>query len=227
MPNLQPAAVLWDMDGTLIDSEHYWMNSEQHLAKSTGAIWTAEDGMNLIGMSLYDSTRVIKQKLGLSEEPELIIENLTDSVISQLGSPMPWRPGAIELLLELKSRGIKCALVTMSMRRMALAVAERAGESVFDVVVAGDDVTHGKPHPEAYLKAAELLGVDIRDCIAFEDSVTGLRSAEASEAIAVGIPNIVQLEQKPDRHIWQTLEGVTVDHLIDFYKEKRANDDRK
>jgi HAD superfamily hydrolase (TIGR01509 family) len=227
MPNLQPAAVLWDMDGTLIDSEHYWMNSEQQLAKSTGAIWTAEDGMNLIGMSLYDSTRVMKQKLGLSEEPEQIIENLTDSVISQLGTPMPWRPGAIELLLELKSRGIKCALVTMSMRRMALAVADKAGDSVFDVVVAGDDVIHGKPHPEAYLKAAELLGVDIRDCIAFEDSVTGLRSAEASEAIAVGIPNIVQLEQKPGRHIWQTLEGVTVDHLIDFYKEQRANDDRK
>jgi beta-phosphoglucomutase-like phosphatase (HAD superfamily) len=115
----------------------------------------------------------------------------------------------------------------MSMRRMALAVAERAGESVFDVVVAGDDVIQGKPHPEAYLKAAELLGVDIRDCIAFEDSVTGLRSAEASEAIAVGIPNIVQLEQKPGRHIWQTLEGVTFDHLIDFYKEQRAKDDRK
>ena len=133
----------------------------------------------------------------------------------------------IELLGELKSRGIKCALVTMSMRRMALAVAGRAGESVFDVVVAGDDVIHGKPHPEAYLKAAELLGVDIHDCIAFEDSVTGLRSAEASEAIAVGIPNIVQLEQKPGRHIWQTLEGVAVDHLIDFYKEQRAKDDRK
>jgi HAD superfamily hydrolase (TIGR01509 family) len=227
MPNLQPAAVLWDMDGTLIDSEHYWMNSEQELAKSAGAVWTAEDGMNLIGMSLYESTRVIKQKLGLSEEPEQIIENLTDSVISQLGSPMPWRPGAIELLLELKSRGIKCALVTMSMRRMALAVAERAGDSIFDIVVAGDDVVHGKPHPEAYLKAAELLGVDIRDCIAFEDSVTGLRSAEASEAIAVGVPNIVQLEQKPGRHIWQSLEGVTVDNLIDFYREQRANDDRK
>ena len=226
MPKLQPAAVLWDMDGTLIDSEHYWMNSEQELAKGTGAHWTSEDGMSLIGMSLYDSAQIIKQKMRLPEQPEQIIEKMTNSVVGQLVEPMPWRPGAIELLHELKSRGIKCALVTMSMRRMALAIAERAGESAFDVVVAGDDVVYGKPHPEAYLKAAELLGVDIRDCIAFEDSISGLQSAESSGAIAVGIPNIVTLEPKPGRHIWKTLEGVSVDDLIDFYTEQRAGDDR-
>lgn len=226
MPKLQPAAVLWDMDGTLIDSEHYWMNSEQELAMSTGAHWTAEDGMGLIGMSLFDSAQIIKQRMGLPEQPEQIIEKMTNSVVSQLVEPMPWRPGAIELLRELNSRGIRCALVTMSMRRMALAIAERAGASAFDLVVAGDDVVRGKPHPEAYLKAAELLGVDIRDCIAFEDSISGLHSAESSGAIAVGIPNIVNLEPKPGRHIWKTLEGVSVDDLIDFYTEQRAGDDR-
>jgi HAD superfamily hydrolase (TIGR01509 family) len=221
MPNAQPAAVLFDMDGTLIDSEHYWLTSELELAKATGALWTEQDGIELIGMSLYDSTEVIKRKLGLEEETGAIIERLTDSVVSQLKGEIPWRPGAHELLTELRQRGIKTALVTMSMRRMAVAVAERAGEDAFDIIVAGDDVVNGKPHPEAYLLAAKLLGVDIEHCIAFEDSISGLHSAEASGAIAIGVPNIVQLADKPGRIIWPTLQGVSTDDLIDFYRKQR------
>jgi HAD superfamily hydrolase (TIGR01509 family) len=176
-------------------------------------------------MSLYDSTEVIKRKLGLSEDTEIIIDRLTDSVVSQLKGDIPWRPGAHELLMELRQRGIKTALVTMSMRRMALAVAERAGANAFDIVVAGDDVTNGKPHPEAYLKAAKLLGVDISHCIAFEDSISGLHSAEASGALAIGVPNIVQLAEKPGRIIWPTLQGVSTDELIDFYRKQRTSND--
>ena len=225
MSNAQLAAVLFDMDGTLIDSEHFWLQSEQQLAATTGTIWTEQDGVNLIGMSLYDSTRIIKQKLKLPESQDEIIEKLTDSVIGQLQGELPWRPGALELLHELKARGIKTALVTMSMRRMALAVAVKAGEGAFDLVIAGDDVTHGKPHPEPYLKAAEALGVDIRHCIAFEDSISGLHSAEASGAIAVGVPNIVHLPEKTDRIIWPTLKSITVDRLIELHQEKRAKNE--
>lgn len=222
MANSKLAAVLFDMDGTIIDSEHYWLSSEQQLASSVGATWTEQDGINLIGMSLYDSTRLIKQKLGLPDEPEVIIDKLTNSVIAQLEGELPWRPGALELITELKAKGVKTALVTMSMRRMALAVADRAPAGSFDLVVAGDDVTHGKPHPEPYLKAAALLGVDIRDCIAFEDSISGLHSAEASGAIAVGVPNIVNLPEKPERIIWSSLSGKTVEDLHNLHKEKRA-----
>ena len=221
MPKAELAAVLFDMDGTLIDSEHFWLSSEQTLAASVGAVWTEQDGVNLIGMSLYDSTRLIKQKLQLPDSQDEIIDKLTNSVIDQLRGELPWRPGALELLHELKARNIKTALVTMSMRRMALQVANKTG--AFDLVVAGDDVIHGKPHPEPFLKAAEQLGVDIEDCIAFEDSISGLHSAEASGAIAVGVPNIVQLPAKPERIIWPTLKGVTVDRLIELHREKRAN----
>ena len=225
MSNAQLAAVLFDMDGTLIDSEHFWLQSEQQLAATTGTVWTEQDGVNLIGMSLYDSTRIIKQKLKLPESQDEIIEKLTDSVIGQLQGELPWRPGALELLHELKARGFKTALVTMSMRRMALAVAAKAGEGAFDLVIAGDDVIHGKPHPEPYLKAAEVLGVDIRHCIAFEDSISGLHSAEASGAIAVGVPNIVHLPEKTDRIIWPTLKSITVDRLIELHQEKRAKNE--
>ena len=224
MSNAYPAAVLWDMDGTLIDSEHYWLSSEQELAESWGAQWTAEDGEKLIGMSLYESTEIVKEKLGIDISPAEITEILTNSVTLKLEKQIIWRPGVLELMADLQAKGIKTALVTMSMRRMALSVAERLPTGHFDVVVAGDDVTRGKPHPEPYLRAAELLGVDIRDCVAIEDSLTGLTSAEASGAIAIGVPNIVLLPEQEGRIIWPTLLGLTAEDFSDLYREKRATD---
>lgn len=208
-----PAAVLWDMDGTLIDSEHYWLQSEQNLAAESASSWSAQDGLDLIGMSLYDSSKIIKQKIGSTLEPEEIIDRLTDDVNAQLEKAIPWRPGAKELLLDLRKHGVKTALVTMSMRRMALKVVESIPFEAFDVVVAGDDVTYGKPHPEPYLRAAQLLNVKPQDCVAFEDSITGLKSAEAAFTRAVGVTNIVPIPAEPGRIIWPTLEGVTVKDL--------------
>jgi HAD superfamily hydrolase (TIGR01509 family) len=217
----KPAAVLWDMDGTIVDSEHYWLSSEQELAASAGKIWTEQDGLNMIGMSLYDSSRLIKQKLDLELETDEIIDRLTNSVISKLDQSLPWRPGAKELLMAVRDAGIPTALVTMSMRRNADAVVARMGFDAFDEIIAGDQVEHGKPHPEPYLKAAEKLGVKIEHCIAFEDSISGLHSAEASGAIAIGVPNLVQIPSRAGRILWPTLSGVTVADLEVIYREKR------
>lgn len=213
------------MDGTLVDSENYWLSSEQELANRYDASWSAADGEALIGMSLYDSAIILKQKMNLPLNSEQIIETLTDSVLAKLESAIEWRPGALELLRDLRASGIKTALVTMSMRRMALSVANSDSEPLFDVVIAGDDVTHGKPHPEPYLTAAARLGVDISHCIAFEDSETGLRSAESSGAIAVGIPNIVRLAELEGRIVWPTLANITTADLIRLYQENRAVND--
>jgi HAD superfamily hydrolase (TIGR01509 family) len=213
-----PAAVLWDMDGTLVDSEHYWLSSERSLAAEHQEAWSAQDGLDLVGMSLYESSKIIKQKIGSDLEPEQIIERLTDSVVAKLAVSIPWRPGAQELLKELKKHKIKTALVTMSMSRMAKQVVAQIPFHAFDVVVAGDDVVNGKPDPEAYLRAAELLGVNPEDCIAFEDSLTGLRSAEAAGTIAIGIPNIIPIPDKAGRIIWPTLEGVRVADLRKLFR---------
>ena len=126
---------------------------------------------------------------------------------------LPWRPGALELLLELRQSGIKTALVTMSMRRMALAVVDSIPFDAFDAVVAGDDVTFGKPHPEPYLRAAEILEVEPRHCIAFEDSITGLTSAVAAGTNAVGVTNMLKLPSGDDRRIIDSLEGLSVSSL--------------
>jgi HAD superfamily hydrolase (TIGR01509 family) len=206
------------MDGTLIDSEPYWMNSEGAFARENNTVWTKQDGLSLVGMSLYDSSKIIKEKVGSSLEPEQIIQKLTDEVTAQLKQKILWRPGAKELLLMLRREKIKTALVTMSMHRMAQQVVDAIGFDAFDVIVAGDDVRQGKPHPEAYLKAAELLGVRPEDCVAFEDSNTGLRSAEAAGTKAVGIKNIVEIPAIPGRILWPTLEGVSLIDLQGLFK---------
>ncbi len=209
-----PRAVLWDLDGTLIDSEHYWAISQSRLADQYGATWTDEDERGVIGSSLYDSSELIRQKFGIQDRSvQEIIDHLTDEVIEQMRASLPWRPGALELLLELKQAGIKTAMVTMSMRRMALAVADAIPFPAFDAVIAGDDVRFGKPHPEPYLTAAEKLGFHPRECIAFEDSITGLTSAVAAGTNAVGVTNMLKLPEGPDRKIISSLVGVSVSNL--------------
>lgn len=215
--SLFPSAVLWDLDGTLIDSEHYWAVSQTRLAKQYGATWTQEDEKGVIGSSLYDSSALIRSKFGIEDRSvQEIIDHLTDEVIEQMRTSLPWRPGALELLLELRQAGIKTALVTMSMRRMALAVVESIPFDAFDAVVAGDDVKFGKPHPEPYLRAAEILEVEPRHCIAFEDSITGLASAVAAGTNAVGVTNLLKLPTGTDRKIIDTLHGINVASLQDL-----------
>ena len=209
-----PKAVLWDMDGTLIDSEPYWMLSEARLATQYGGTWTEKDALQLIGNDLFHSSDFLRNKFGIEDmNTREVIDRLTGEVIEQLRTKLPWRPGALELLVELKKAGIKTALVTMSMRAMALTVAEQIDFQAFDVVVAGDDVTHGKPHPEPYLRAAELLGVAPEDCLAFEDSPTGLASAEAAGCHAIGVPNIINLPTGPRRRIISSLTEVSIENL--------------
>jgi HAD superfamily hydrolase (TIGR01509 family) len=209
-----PKAVLWDMDGTLVDSEPYWLLSETALAEDYGKVWTQENGNDLIGKSLYESSAFLKDLLDIKDlSAQQIVDRLTDSVLSKLQHSLPWRPGALELLMELKQAGVKTALVTMSMRRMALAVAEAIPFQAFDIVVAGDDVTHGKPHPEPYQKAAALLGFEPAECIAIEDSVTGLRSAEAAGCLPLGIVNLMPLEQTGTRVIRHSLTEMNLDAL--------------
>lgn len=209
-----PKAVLWDMDGTLVDSEPYWLLSESALAQDYGKVWTQEHGHELIGKSLYDSSAILKERFDIKDlSAQQIIDRLTDSVISKLQHSLPWRPGALELLMELKQAGVKTALVTMSMRRMALAVVEAIPFQAFDVVVAGDDVTFGKPHPEPYQKAAELLGFSPAECIAIEDSETGLLSAEAAGCLPLGIVNLMHLKQTGTRVIRDSLSNINLETL--------------
>ena len=215
-----PAAVLWDMDGTLVDTEPYWLTAETELVHAWGGEWTLDDGLQLVGSSLERSSLIIASR-GVQLEPAEIIQVLTDRVIAQLADEVPWRPGARELLTELHQAGIPTALVTMSIRRMADYIAEAAGFPAFDVVIAGDEVTQGKPHPEPYLRAAQALGVDPGDCIAVEDSEYGVASAVASGATTVAVPLHVPLPPSPAYTLWGSLEGRTITDLVELGRVPR------
>lgn len=208
-----PAAVLWDMDGTLVDTEPYWMAAEAPLVESFGGTWSHEQALEMVGLGLQDAARIF-QAAGVRMGSQEIIDHLTDRVMHELAhTGVPFRPGARELLADLKAKGVPTALVTMSMGRMAKHVVDLIDFDAFDVVIAGDDATRPKPHPDPYLQAAELLGIDPPDAVAIEDSPNGLRSAVASGAVSLGVPLMVSLEGVGAHELWPTLEGRTAADL--------------
>jgi HAD superfamily hydrolase (TIGR01509 family) len=201
------------MDGTLVDTEPYWIQAETDLIHEYGGDWTHDEAMQLVGSGLWHSARIIQAK-GVTLSEDEIIDRMTDRVLEQLVEfGIPWRPGARELLTAVRAAGIKTALVTMSIHRMAHHVADRLGFDGFDAVISGSDVVHAKPHPEPYTKGAEALGVAIGDCIAIEDSAPGVASAAAAGAIVVGVPFLLPLDDAGAHALWQTLDGRTVDDL--------------
>ena len=212
-PARLPEAVLWDLDGTLVDTEPYWIECEFALVAAHGGSWSDEHAHALVGKDLLTSARYLRRHGGVDLPPPAIVEHLVDGVLARLGRAVPWRPGARELLAELRELGVPCALVTMSYRRLAAAVVRSLPAGSFAPVVAGDDVTHGKPHPEAYLTAAARLGVAPADCVAIEDSPTGLAAAVAAGVPALGVAHLVPLEPSPGRHLVGTLVGVTASDL--------------
>lgn len=203
-----PAAVLWDMDGTLVDTEPYWMATESALAEEYGATWTHEDAMHLVGNDLLTSGRYIKQRMGLPQSAEEIVEMLLDGVVARVQHAVPWCPGARELLLALHDAGVPCGLVTMSYQRFVAPIVEHLPPETFRVIVTGDLVEYGKPHPEPYLTAAASLGVDPADCVAIEDSNTGATSAAAAGCRVLVVPNHVTVPAGERRVFRTSLEGL-------------------
>lgn len=206
-------AVLWDMDGTLVDTEPYWIESEYALAELHGGTWSDEHALNLVGNDLLTSGRYIREHMGIDLAPEEIVDQLLDLMVARIRVQVPWRPGARELLAELSAAGVPTALVTMSYRRLVDPVLEHLGQQGFDAVVTGDTVTHGKPHPEPYLQAADLLGVPAERCVAIEDSDTGARSAAAAGCRVLCVPNHVPVPGGTGRVFMDSLRGVGLAEL--------------
>ncbi|WP_255576014.1 MULTISPECIES: HAD family hydrolase [Cryobacterium] len=217
-PASLPAAVLWDMDGTIVDTEPYWMRAETELVTEFGGVWSHDDGMLLVGLGLWNSAAILQSR-GVDLSPDAIVARLTDRVQQQLAEHgIPWRPGSRELLQELKVAGVPTALVTMSVERMARQIIDLIDFDAFDVVVAGDMVANSKPHPDPYLVAAKNLGVDPAECIAIEDSVPGVASAVAAGTITIAVPHQIDLPESDRYTRWSTLTGRTLDDIVALYQ---------
>jgi len=217
-----PAAVLWDLDGTLVDTEPYWWQAEGDLVESFGGSWSLEQGQALIGSGLDYSAGVL-QAAGVAMERDEIGTLLGNQVLDMMRQRVPWRPGVPALLHALHEAGVPQAIVTMSLRPTAAWMAEQLGAGVISVVISGDDVEFPKPNPDPYLRAAAQLGVDIRDCVAVEDSTPGTAAAMAAGAVTFGVIAHVPLTADAAHVILPDLSEMTVDRLSVLYSELRAS----
>jgi HAD superfamily hydrolase (TIGR01509 family) len=212
-PTIAFAAVLWDMDGTLVDTEPYWIDAEYELAERYGGTWGHHHALQLVGADLLHSGHYIREHMGIDLEPAAIVEHLLDGVVARVEQEVPWRPGAVELLADLRAADVSCALVTMSYQRFVTPILAALPTARFAAVVTGDTVDQGKPHPEPYLKAAAELGVLAKDCLAIEDSDIGARSAEAAGCTVLCVPNHVPILDGDRRVLRDSLEGLTAASL--------------
>ena len=208
-----PAAVLWDMDGTLVNTEPYWMECEFALAEKYGGHWSPEDALAVVGGDLIDSATYMREHMGIDRTPLQIIEELLDGVVVMVEQEMPWKPGARELLTELRALDVPCALVTMSWRRFVEPVLKALPENSFAAVVCGDEVDRGKPHPDAYLRAADLLGLAPELTVAIEDSPPGAESAESAGCRVLVVPSHVPVPSGDRRVHRDSLVGITAGDL--------------
>lgn len=202
------------MDGTLIDSEPYWMAEEHDLVASFGGRWTEAHAKALVGHPLEVSAQYILDHSPVRASVTEIIDRLMHGVIRRVEREVPWRPGALELLLALHAAGVPNALVTMSWRPLTDLVVRLVPQGCFEIVVSGDAVEHGKPHPEPYLTAAGLLGVDVADCVAIEDSPAGVRSAVAAGVPTLAVPHVVSVPPLAGAVQLPTLCGVVPHDLL-------------
>ncbi|WP_344189451.1 HAD family hydrolase [Pedococcus aerophilus] len=216
-----PAAVFWDMDGTLVDTEPYWITAEHAIVEEAGGVWNDEYAHQLVGNDLMVSAEFIRDNSPVELDPVEIVEELLRRVVVQVREHVPWRPGAVELLEALGAAGVPNALVTMSWRSLADSVVSSLPEGTFAAVITGDEVEHGKPHPEPYLAAARALGVEVADCVAIEDSPTGVRSAVAAGVPTIAVPHVVPVPVTVGAVQVPSLRGITPTDLVSLFDGSR------
>jgi HAD superfamily hydrolase (TIGR01509 family) len=201
--------VLFDMDGTLVDSEKVWNVALNELAAHAGGELSLAARLAMIGSSMASSMQILRDDLGQPDRDEAAdVAWLERRVAELFAAGLVWRPGAWELLTAVRAAGLPTALVTSTSRRLVEVALDTLGRENFDVVVCGDEVPAPKPDPAPYRTAARLLGVPIADCVAIEDSPTGMASAVASGAAVLAVPAELELPATDGVHLRHTLEGV-------------------
>lgn len=214
MSSQRPAAVLFDMDGTLVDSEKVWDVALRELAERAGGRLSEHARHAMIGTSMGTSMQILREDLDQPDRPEEPdVAWLTSRVFGLFREGLVWRPGAAELLRAVKLAGLPTALVTSTGRLLVEAALDTLGRENFDVVVCGDEVGMPKPDPEPYRTAAALLGVPVEECVAIEDSPTGVASALASGAVVLAVPAELELPPTDRVHLRRSLVGVDPAYL--------------
>ena len=210
------AAVLFDMDGLLVDTEPLWLETETAVMTRLGAPWTPQDQQALLGGSMQRTVSYLLGKATRPVPPETVARWMLDGMLDRAADGrVVVRPGARELVAEVAAAGLPSALVTSSERRFAEAVLAVTGMT-FPVTVCGEDVTATKPDPEPYLLAAKLLDADPARCVVLEDSPDGVASAAAAGCRVLAIPSLLPIPPAPGRVVLGSLRDVTLATLRDL-----------
>jgi HAD superfamily hydrolase (TIGR01509 family) len=211
--NVGLQAVLFDMDGILVDTEPLWYAAEQGVMARLGGSWTADDQRALVGGSMAITVAYLLGRAKRPAPPAVVARWLTDSMADLIqGSPLPVMPGARELVAQVAVADLPYGLVTSSEREIMDAVLARFGLS-FPVAVCAGDVSHCKPDPEGYLLAAAKLAVDPRCCVVIEDSPNGIAAAEAAGCLVVAVPGVVPVPPAPHRLVVRSLGELSLSRL--------------
>jgi HAD superfamily hydrolase (TIGR01509 family) len=219
-----PAAVLWDMDGTLVDSEKVWTVSLRDTARALGGELSAPARSAMVGSDMPRTLVLLLDDLGLPADPDRLAEAellLTRRTAELFDAGLEWRPGARAALQTVRAAGWPAALVTNTGRALTEPVLDVIGRDYFEATVCGDEVARGKPDPDPYLRAADLLGVAAADCLAVEDSPTGALAAERAGAGVLVVPCEEPVPDGPGRILRASLVGLTVRDFRHLYAGTR------
>jgi HAD superfamily hydrolase (TIGR01509 family) len=220
-------AVLWDMDGTLVDSEKVWTVSLADTARALGGSLSAGAREAIIGSNLPRTLGIMFDDLGLPQDAGRMAEAermILDRTAELFRDGLEWRPGAQAALRMVRDGGWPTALVTNTGRELTELALDGIGREHFTVSVCGDEVPRGKPDPDPYLRAAGLLGVDAADCLAVEDSPTGALAAERAGAVVLVVPCEVPVPAGRRRVLRDSLLGLTATDLrADYTRVRTAN----
>ena len=177
----QIEAVVFDMDGVLVDTEHLWDEVREELTGEWGGRYTPEAQQAMMGMSSSEWSHYLHEVVGLREPPDVINAEVVRRMLARYEVDLPVVPGAVQTVRELAEAGFRLALASSSNRELIDTVLRELGlTELFEVTVSSEEVARGKPAPDVYLEAAVRLGVDPTRCVAVEDSASGIRSAHAA-----------------------------------------------
>lgn len=179
----------------MVDSEPIWLESESEITAPYGYSWGAPDQIACLGGPLSRVGEYMFERCNGVESPAWFTQRLIDTQCAKLRGKTPLMPGAIELVHELQSHGVATGLVSASPRIIVDAVLQNLGGNPFPLSISSDDVVRTKPHPDAYLLAAKETGVEITNCLIFEDSLTGAAAATASGAWLIAVPHLVSVQE--------------------------------
>ena len=207
-------AVLFDLDGLLIDSEPVWYEVEYAAVERLGGQWSPEHQAACVGGTIDKSCAYMLELTGADMAPADLERELLAAMVERFDESLPLHDGALALLDGLAARNVPLGVVTSSYRPLADAALRRLGTHRFAVTVTGEDVRHGKPDPEPYALACARLGVDPAATVVLEDAPNGVASAEAAGCRVVAVPSVAPIEPTPTRIVVESLAAVQVDWLL-------------